>query len=124
MSGWTCFYHEWTLKQKAWFDALTVLFLLFYLGVMIYGGVGSTAYSLGYFGSEPFGFFWDIFAGFVTGGPEGAQEIMGYIERSPTAWRPFLWPIKTIMCIGLTLMLLQALSELIKDIARIRGEEI
>jgi len=118
------FYHEWTIKKKAWFDAFTVLFLLFYLGVMIYGGVGSTAYSLGYFGAEPFSFFWDLTVGFVTGGPEGAREIMGYIERSPTAWRPFLWPIKTIMVIGLILMLLQALSELIKDFARIRGEEI
>ena len=118
------FYHEWTLKKKAQFDAFTVLFLLFYLGVMIYGGVGSTAYSLGYFGSEPFGFFRDLAIGFVTGGPEGAKEVMGYIERSPTAWRPFLWPIKTIMVIGLFLMLLQALSELVKDLARLRGEEI
>jgi len=117
------FYHEWPLRKKAWFDAFTVLFLLFYLSVMIYGGVGSTAYSLGYFGNEPFTFFWDLAVGFVTGGPEGAKEVMGYIERSPTAWRPFLWPIKTIMSIGLTLMLLQALSELVKDIARIRGEE-
>ena len=22
-------------------------------------------------------------------------------ERSPTAWRPYLWPIKLIMCIGI-----------------------
>ena len=118
------FYHEWTIRQKAWVDVFTVFFLMFYLGVMIYGGVGSTAYSLGYFGNEPFTFFWDIFIGFVTGGPDGAKEVMGYIERSPTAWRPYLWPIKSIICIGLLLMLLQAISELIKDIARIRGEEI
>jgi len=118
------FYHEWTTKKKAWFDAFTVLFLLFYLGVMIFGGAGSAAYSLGYFGNEPFTFFWDLFVGFVTGGPEGAKEIMGYIERSPTAWRPVLWPIKFTMLIGLILMLLQVVSELIKDLARIRGEEI
>jgi TRAP-type mannitol/chloroaromatic compound transport system permease small subunit len=118
------FYHEWSLEKKARFDAFTVLFLMFYLGVMIYGGVGSAAYSLGYFGTEPFTFFWDLFVGFVTGGPDGAKEVMGFIERSPTAWRPVLWPIKIIMVIGLILMLLQAISELVKDLARLRGEEI
>jgi TRAP-type mannitol/chloroaromatic compound transport system permease small subunit len=118
------FYHEWTNRKKAWVDAFTVLFLLFYLGVMIYGAVGSTAYALGYFGTEPFTFFKDLGVAFVTGGPDGARELLGYMERSATAWRPLLWPIKTIMCIGLFLMLLQALSELVKDIARIRGEEI
>ncbi len=118
------FYHEWSLKKKAQIDAFTVLFLLFYLGVMIYGGVGSTAYSLGYFGTEPFGFFWDLAVAFVTAGPEGVKEVTGFIERSPTAWRPYLWPIKSIMVIGLFLMLLQTLSELVKDLARLRGEEI
>jgi TRAP-type mannitol/chloroaromatic compound transport system permease small subunit len=35
-----------------------------------------------------------------------------------------MWPIKVIMCIGITLMLIQALSELFKDILRLRGEDI
>jgi TRAP-type mannitol/chloroaromatic compound transport system permease small subunit len=35
-----------------------------------------------------------------------------------------MWPIKVIMCIGIFLMLLQAISELLKDILRLRGEEI
>jgi TRAP-type mannitol/chloroaromatic compound transport system permease small subunit len=35
-----------------------------------------------------------------------------------------MWPIKVVMCIGFSLMLLQAVSELLKDIARIRGEDI
>ena len=61
---------------------------------------------------------------FVTGGPDAASEVIGYIERSPTAWRPYLWPIKFIMIFGFFLMLLQAVSELFKDIVRIRGEEI
>ena len=51
----------------------------------------------------------------------GAEEV-GRLERSPTAWRPVLWPIKAIMCLGVFLMLLQAVSELFKDILRIRGE--
>ena len=43
------------------------------------------------------------------------------MERSPTAWRPYLWPIKIIMIFGFFLMLLQAISELLKDIATLRG---
>lgn len=118
------FYAEWSLTKKAWFDAFTVLLLLFYLGVLLYGGVRSTAYSLGYFGTEAFAFFWDLLVTFVTGGIDAAREKLGYIERSPTAWRPYLWPVKVIMVLGFFLMLLQAVSELLKDIARIRGEEI
>ncbi len=109
------FYGEWSIRRKAWFDAFTVLLLIFYLGVLLYGGLGSTAYSLGYWGSEPVSFF----AGLATG-----AEQVGRLERSPTAWRPFLWPIKTIMCLGFVLMLLQSLSELAKDIIVLRGEEI
>ncbi|MCY4463283.1 MAG: C4-dicarboxylate ABC transporter, partial [Albidovulum sp.] len=45
-------------------------------------------------------------------------------ERSYSAWRPYMWPIKIIMCAGILLMILQALSEFLKDIARIRGEDI
>ncbi|MCP4391334.1 MAG: C4-dicarboxylate ABC transporter, partial [Gammaproteobacteria bacterium] len=37
---------------------------------------------------------------------------------------PYMWPIKVIMCVGIALMLLQAVSELIKDILKIRGEEL
>lgn len=84
-------YGGWSVSRKAWFDAFTVLLLMFYLGVLLYGAIDSTAYAL------------------------------KYGERSPTAWRPYLWPIKLIMCVGFALMLLQSLSELIKDIAKIRG---
>jgi len=62
--------------------------------VLLYGGLSSTSYSL------------------------------QYGERSATAWRPYLWPIKIIMCIGIFLMLLQAVAEFFKDIARIRGVEL
>jgi len=87
------FYGDWSDRKKAWFDAFTVVFLIFFLGVLLYGGIDSTQYSL------------------------------QYNERSATAWRPFLWPIKIIMCVGIFLMLLQAISELLKDVARLRGEE-
>jgi len=107
------FYAEWPPRRKAQVDAITVLLLIFYLGVLLYGGLGSTAYSLGYWGDEPVSYF----AGLAIG-----TEEVGRLERSPTAWRPFLWPIKTIMCVGIFLMLLQAISELMKDLLRLRGE--
>lgn len=108
-------YGEWSLRKKAWFDLITVFFLIFYLCVLLYGAVSSTAYSLGYWGTEPFSFL----GGLLT----GAEEI-GRMERSPTAWRPYLWPVKSIMILGMFLMLLQCISELLKDVLRIKGEAI
>jgi TRAP-type mannitol/chloroaromatic compound transport system permease small subunit len=87
-------YGEWSLKRQAWTDAITVFFLITYLCVLLYGGYDSLSYSF------------------------------QYGERSPTAWRPYLWPIKSIMCLGIFLMLLQAISEFLKDILRLRGEDI
>ena len=88
------FYGGWTDRKKAWFDAFSILLLIFYLGVLLYGAIDSTTYSL------------------------------QYNERSPTAWRPLLWPIKSIMCVGIFLMLLQAISEFFKDIAKLKGKDI
>ncbi|WED22627.1 TRAP transporter small permease subunit [Vibrio sp. JC009] len=88
------FYGEWSVKQRAWVDAFTVFFLIFFLIVLLYGGLESTLYSL------------------------------EYGQRSRTAWRPLLWPIKAVMCTGFVLMILQAVSQLFKDIAIIRGVEI
>jgi len=45
------------------------------------------------------------------------------MERSRTIWRPYLWPIKSVMVVATVLMLLQAFSELFKDILTLRGEE-
>lgn len=108
-------YGEWSDRKKAWADLFTVLLLIFYLGVLLWGAVSSTAYSLGYWGSQPFHFF----GGLLTG-----SEQVGTMERSPTAWRPYLWPIKAVMIFGLVLMLLQCLSEFLKDLLRLRGEAI
>lgn len=80
-------------KQALW-DVFTVFALLFYLGVMLYGAVESTAYAF------EFG------------------------ERSPTAWRPYLWPIKTVICAAFVLMILQAVAHLFRDIAILKGEPI
>ncbi len=108
-------YGGWSLRKKAWFDLLTVLFLMFYLCVLLWGALSSTAYSLGYWGTNPFEFF----GGLVTG-----TEEIGRMERSSTAWRPYLWPIKSVMIVGFVLMLLQCISEFLKDILRLKGEPI
>ena len=84
-------YGSWSPRTKAWVDAFSVLFLIYFLSVLLYGGIASTTYAL------------------------------EYGERSPTAWRPYLWPIKTVMCVGIVLMILQAVAEFFKDICRIRG---
>lgn len=118
------FYSNWSLRQKAWVDSFTVLFLIFYLAILFYGAIGSTAYALGYFGTEPFAFFRDLLAALISGGTEAAGEKLGFLERSSTAWRPYLWPVKVILCFGVFLMLLQCLAELFRDILRLRGKEI
>lgn len=88
-------YGSWSDRRKAQVDAMTVLFLIFFLAILLWGGIASTNYAFKYGG-----------------------------ERSPTAWRPYLWPIKVIMVTGIVLMLLQAISELFKDILRLRGEDM
>ena len=117
-------YGAWSDRTKAWVDAFTIMALIFYLGVLFYGGVSSSSYSVGYFGDEPFVFFKDLVVAFFTGGPAGVSEVTGFLERNPTAWRPVMWPIKFIATTGIFLMLLQAIAVFFQDIAKIRGEEI
>lgn len=85
------FYSRWSDRTRAWVDAITIFFLLFFLGILLYGGIESFLYSL------------------------------EYNQRSRSAWRPYLWPIKLAICLGLVLMLLQAIAEFFKDVARLRG---
>jgi len=87
-------YGRLTHKGQALTDVFTVFCLMFYLGVMLYGAFDSTVYSF---------------------------EMS---ERNPTAWRPVLWPIKTIITLAFGLMLLQSVSLLIRDVATLRGEKI
>lgn len=88
------FYGRLTPRRRAATDALTILFVIFYLGVLLYGGVSSTEYA------------WS------------------YNQKNYTAWAPPMWPIKAVMTFGVFLMLLQAVSSLIKDIAAARGKPI
>lgn len=87
-------YGELSFRRKAQIDALTVFFLIVYLAFLLWGGWDSLMYSFKYGG-----------------------------ERSPSAWRPYMWPVKLIMVVGIFLMLLQAISELFKDILRILGHD-
>jgi len=79
-----------SLRRKALVDCFTVSFLFVFLGFLLYGGINSLTYAL------------------------------QFNERSPSAWRPYIWPIKAVTVLGIVLMLLQALAELFKDIARLR----
>ncbi len=88
------FYGSWSPKTRAWIDVFTVFFLIFYLVILLYGGLSSTQYAI------------------------------EYGERSYSAWRPYMWPIKVISCVGILLMLLQAIAIFFKDIAKIRGETL
>ena len=86
-------YGRWSARKRAAVDAFTVFAMIFFLGVILWGGIESTAYAF---------------------------EIS---ERSRSVWRPYLAPIKIIICVGAFLMILQSVAFLIRDIALLRGEE-
>lgn len=87
-------YSRWSPATRALVDAFTVLLLIFYLVFLLYGGISSTIYAL------------------------------EYKETSYSAWSPPMAPIKIVMCIGVFLMLLQAIATFFKDIAAARGETL
>ena len=86
-------YGRWSPRRRAAVDAVTVFAMIFFLGVILYGGIESTIYA------------------FEIG------------ERSRSVWRPYLAPVKIVVCIGVFLMILQSVAFLIRDIAYLRGEE-
>lgn len=88
------FYSRMAARKRAVTDAFTILFVIFYLCVLFWGGLSSTEYS------------WT------------------YNQVNYTAWAPPLWPIKSIMTLGIFLMLLQAVSTFFKDVAIARGTPI
>ena len=88
------FYGRLSARRRAMTDAFTILFIIFYLGVLLWGGLSSTEYA------------WS------------------YGQKNYTSWAPPMWPIKMVMSFGIFLMLLQAISALFKDIAMARGKPI
>lgn len=87
-------YEHWKPKTRAFVDSITVFCLIFYLGLMIYGGFASSAYSL------------------------------KYNQTNYSAWAPPMAPIKIIMTVGFILMLLQAISIFFKDLAKVMDREL
>ncbi|WP_425484073.1 TRAP transporter small permease subunit [Allomesorhizobium camelthorni] len=85
-------YGRWSPRRRAGVDIFTIFFLIVYLGFMLYGGISSTGYAI------------------------------RYGETSYSSWSPYMAPIKIVMCVGIVLMLLQAIAEFFKDIAAARGE--
>ncbi len=87
-------YGRWSHRTKAAVDAVTVVMLLIYLLFLLYGAISSTAYAL------------------------------QYGETSYSSWSPYMAPIKILMTIGIVMMLFQAISIFIKDLAVARGRPI
>ena len=87
-------YSRWSLRTRAIIDAITSGFLLFYLVVLLLGGLSSTQYAL------------------------------EYGQKNYSSWAPPLAPIKIIMVVGIVLMLLQVIATFFKDLAKARGEPL
>ena len=88
------FYGKLSKKGKAKMDIFTSIFLIFFLAVLFFGSITSLIYTI-----------------------ETKQKLF-------TAWAPYVWPIKSLMLLGILLMLLQAFSTLFKDIAQLQDKKI
>ncbi|WP_212628969.1 TRAP transporter small permease subunit [Pseudomonas sp. KB-10] len=87
-------YSRWSPRTRAVVDAITVFMLIFYLVMLLVGGISSTDYAI------------------------------EYKETSYSAWSPYMAPIKIVMCFGIALMLLQAIATFFKDFYAARGETL
>lgn len=88
------FYERWGPRTKAVVDSFTGVALLFYLGILVWGGIESTQYAL------------------------------EYSQKNFTAWGPPLAPIKIIMSVGMGLMLLQGVALVLQDLVKACGKEL
>ena len=87
-------YDRWSPKRRAFTDSITAFCLIFYLIILLYGGLSSTQYAL------------------------------EYGQKNYSSWAPPMAPIKIIMSFGILLMLLQAIAIFFRDLAKVRGETI
>ena len=88
------FYGKLSKRGKAKMDIFTSFFLIFFLSILFFGSITSLIYTI-----------------------ETKQKLF-------TAWAPYVWPIKSLMLLGILLMLLQAFSTLFKDIANLKNKKI
>ncbi len=88
------FYERLSPRGKARLDAVTILCLLFYLCVLLWGSVSSLEYAI------------------QTN------------EKRFSMWNPSMIPIKALMVACIVLMILQSLSILAKTVGFLKGEEL
>ena len=84
-------YSRWSPRTQARMDSLTSGLVIFYLVVLLLGGISSTIYAI------------------------------EYNQKNYSSWAPLMWPIKTIMCIGILLMLLQMIAVFFAELAKALG---
>lgn len=80
------FYERLSPKKQHFMDAMTMFCLVFYLLVLLVGGIDSTLYAI------------------------------EYKEHSYSSWAPYMAPIKILLTIGIFLTLMQAIALWFKDI--------
>ncbi|GAA4533798.1 TRAP transporter small permease subunit [Chelativorans composti] len=77
-------------RGRAIIDSITIWIVIFYLGVLLWGGISSLHYS------------------WITN------------QRLPSLWAPSLVPIKVLMNVCIALMILQCIAIFFRDVLRIR----
>lgn len=87
-------YGSWKPRRQAFTDTITSACLLFYVVLLLYGGISSSHYAI------------------------------IYGQKNYSAWAPPMAPIKVAMTIGIVLMLLQVIAIFFKDLAKVRGKPL
>jgi TRAP-type mannitol/chloroaromatic compound transport system permease small subunit len=87
-------YSRWRPRTKAVVDSITILFLIFFLIMLLVGGISSSEYAI------------------------------QYGEESYSAWAPKMWPIKIVMASAIFLTLLQAIATFFRNIGEAIGEPL
>lgn len=86
-------YGRWSPRTQAIVDAFTGCLLIFYLVILLFGGISSTQYAI------------------------------EYGQKNYSVWAPPMAPIKVIMSIGIAMMLLQIIATFFRDLEKAKGEQ-
>ena len=85
-------YGRWSKKTRAIVDMVTGCCLIFYVTILLYGGISSTHYAI------------------------------EYNQTNYSSWAPPMAPIKLVMTFGIALMLLQVIATFFKDLETAKEE--
>jgi TRAP-type mannitol/chloroaromatic compound transport system permease small subunit len=88
------FYTRFSPRGRAIIDAITILAVIFFLVVLLWGAFSSTQYAI------------------------------QYNQKNYSAWSPILWPVKVAMTAGILFMLLQVIAQFFRDVAEAIGRPI